>query len=746
MKKFFEKFWPLVFIFGVWFIFSSPYFFGNKVPYPSKYQVTFFTPWNQYQEFAGPVKNGAMPDVVDQIYPWKHFTIESLKKGQIPLWNPYSFSGNPHLANYQSAVFSPFNLLFFVLPFIDAWSFLILLQPLLAGIFIYLLIRELKVSQAGSLLSAISFMFCGFMVVWMAYGTLSMAMAFLPLALLGIEKGFGKKRLFSFLLPLSLAISFFSGHFQISLYFALYAFGYLVFKYFATRDARAFLHTAILYVVGILISLVQIIPSMELYKLAARSEILNNGGAIPYTYLTTLFAPDFYGNPVTRNDWVGSYAEWGSFIGIVPFVLSLIAIFVQVNKIRLFFFIAGVVALLLALDTPLQQALIASRIPIFSTSIPSRMIILFSFSFVVLAGFGFDLLLENVKKRSWKKVLVPVLAAGILMIVILASSFLLLPKDKAILAARNMVLPCLFFSLIVACIAFGFTIKKKASLLILICVLISMTAFDSLRFAGKWMPFDERRFVFPKLPVIEVMQKNIGLGRVYGEFGAFIDTYYDLPSIDGYDPLYSKRYGEFIQSATSGEFVSAQRSVVGLDKRGKYADRVLDLLGANLLYHPYSNTDKSWAYPVWDKLDKYDQIYRDDKFQVFKNKTALTRAKMFYSYEILKDDRKIIKRFYDDKFDFRNALILEEDPGLTNNSEQKTNNTVEVTSYTPNEVVISISTTKPGLIFLSDNYYPTWRAKVNGKEAKIYRADYSFRAVVVREGKSVVEFSLERLF
>ena len=42
------------------------------------------------------------------ILPWKNLTIETFKMGQWPLWNPYAFSGTPHLANFQSAVLSVF--------------------------------------------------------------------------------------------------------------------------------------------------------------------------------------------------------------------------------------------------------------------------------------------------------------------------------------------------------------------------------------------------------------------------------------------------------------------------------------------------------------------------------------------------------------------------------------------------------------------------------------------------------------
>src|SRR5258706_8310785 len=124
MKKILSKFWPIFCIFTLWFIFASPYFLKSLVPFPSKYLVTFFPPWSA--SYGMPLKNNAMPDVITQIYPWKKLTIDTWKLGQIPLWNPYSFSGTPHEANYQSAVFSPLNMLFFFMPMSDAWSWLIL--------------------------------------------------------------------------------------------------------------------------------------------------------------------------------------------------------------------------------------------------------------------------------------------------------------------------------------------------------------------------------------------------------------------------------------------------------------------------------------------------------------------------------------------------------------------------------------------------------------------------------------------
>jgi uncharacterized membrane protein len=272
--RFVKLFWPVILIFVVWFVFASPYFVQHKVPFSSTYLVNFFSPWNAYPGFASPVKNNAMPDVMSQIYPWKSLTIETLKNLQIPLWNPYSFSGTPQLANYQSAVLSPFNLLFFILPFIDAWSLLVLLQPILAGIFMYLFLRALKIGEGGSLVGAIGFMLCGFITTWMAYATLGYAILFLPLALFAIEKFYQtQKHRFLVLLSFCLPLSIFSGHFQISLYFLLFILAYVVFKLYQTKNIHNTFYIIFYAGLGVLLSLPQLLPSIEAYTQSLRSGI-----------------------------------------------------------------------------------------------------------------------------------------------------------------------------------------------------------------------------------------------------------------------------------------------------------------------------------------------------------------------------------------------------------------------------------------------------------------------------------------
>lgn len=742
IKKFVLLFWPIIFVFFVWFIFSFPYILKGRVAYPSTYQVNFFPPWSSYPKFWGPVKNGAMPDVIDQIYPWKHFTIEMLKKGQIPFWNAYSFSGTPHLANFQSAVLSPFNLIFFVLPFIDAWSILILLQPLLAGLFTYLFIRAIRVSRAGSIVASIAFMFSGFIVVWMAYGTLAYAILYLPLALFAIEKYYQKKRIwFLLLLMLTIPLSFFSGHFQISIYFFLATVAYTLFKSATTKNFSAGVGLALAIVFGLFISLFQIIPSIEFYLSSVRSELFMTSETIPFQYLITIIAPDFFGNAVTRNDWFGHYAEWASFVGITPVILAIFA-FTKKNAKVLFFAFLAVFSLILSVQSPLIPFIISLKIPVISTSAQSRIIVLFSFSLAVLAGFGFDRLIENIKKiktiRESKRIIISFALMGIFFALIWLLLFFgkVYPQEWLIVAKRNLVLPTVLFA--GGVITIFAAMKQKKFLLVASCYLLVATSFDSLRFAQKWMPYDPKELVFADVPITAGIRENIGYGRIFGNFGAHVDTYYGFPSIEGYDPLYIGRYGEFIRSASTGSYTEGARSVVLLDRRGKYTDRVIDLLGVSLIFHPIADTNQGWAYPVWSDEKRFSIVFQDEKFQLFKNKTAMDRVTLFYNFEVIKQKKDIIKRFYSDNFDFRKTLILEENPDLRLNKEGT--GSAQIILYAPSKVVIKTHVDSSSLLFISDSFYPAWRAIVNGKKAKIFRADYSFRAVVVPEGESIVEF------
>lgn len=754
-----KKYWAILWIVGVWFIFAHPYFLKGFVPFPSTYLVDFFSPWNNY--YGLPVKNNAMPDVISQIYPWKKIAIDSWRSGQIPFWNPYQFTGNPLLANYQSGVFTPLNILFFILPFIDAWSLLILAQPLLAGLFTYLFMCELKVSKFGAIISSTAFMFSGFITVWMAYGTLAYAILYLPLLLYGIERFFNKQdKIGAAIIIISIPLSFFSGHFQTSLYFLLTGIAYSVFKIISKKSYRLLTPYSLLITVGIVLALPQLIPSIQFHQQTVRSELFQKDEVIPWNYLITMIAPDFFGNPVTRNDWFGHYAEWASFAGVIPLILALfVVIYNWKNTHVRFFSIVGLLVLLLAFPTPLLDLVVRLKIPVLSTSAASRIIVLFSFSVAILAGIGFDYI------KSKQKKYLPYLVGWITIVVaiwlMLFTGTLIGVEDvdaeKLRVAKRNFILPTLMVLSGSGFFLSHYIVNKliknkgwqKKLLHITHYALLITISFDMLRFATKWMPFDPREYVYPQNNALSFIQKNTGNYRVFGNFGNEAQAPFGLYGIEGYDPLYINRYGEFIAAGGDGNISKPQRSVVLLNKNGKYTKRMLDLLGVRYILHSKGDGQNIWAFPFWEYPDSFaGAIWSDEKYEIYENTKAFPRAFLVYDYKIANSDQEIIDLMLDKNTDLSKVIILEESLSLTmqpfNHKSMK--NTVQIAKYTPNEVEIEIQSTHPGLLFLSDNYYPGWNAYANGNKTKIYRANYTFRAVEVPAGKSTVRFAYENWY
>ena len=747
MKKYVLKFWPLVFIFLIWIIFSSPYFFNNKAPFPSTYQVNNFAPWSANNKFWGPVKNGAMPDVITQIYPWRHLAIDIWKQGNVPLWNPYTFSGNPLLANYQSGVLSPFNILFFIFPFVDSWSILVLLQPLLAGLFMYMFAKSLRVSKVGSLTSSISFMFCGFITTWMGYATLGYAILFLPLSLFCIEKYYGTKRnVFLFLLSLTLPLSFFSGHFQISLYFLIAVLAYSFYKLIVNRNIQSFFYVMLFIFFGILLTMPQILPSLELYLESFRSSFFQTAG-IPVEYLPSFLAPDFFGNPVTRNTWFGHYAEWNGYIGILPFMLAVYSLLRIKKHQTLFFLILGLLSLILAVNNPFSTLFLSLHIPVLSTSAINRIIVLFSFAFAVLAGFGLDQLLLDIKNAKKKVILTWVSLLTLLFITLWIIIFqkLFIPLDKISISKQNLILPTILFfassSLIVTAM-FGKIKNSKALYVFLSVAFIALVTFDLLRFAIKWQAFDPKNLVFPNFSTTDAFSKISRSDRVFGNLGGEATMYYKLPSVEGYDALYSKRYGQFIWYIENEQLLTSNWSVVSFPKNSKNTSKAIDLLNVKYIIHKLADDHAPWTFPIWTYPEKqFDLIYKDDYYEFYQNNNVFPHAFLVGKYRVLKDDKQILKTLFSKDFDLRQEVVLENDPGISMTEGDL--GEAQIINYRPNKIEISVDSKSRALLFLTDNFNTGWKASVDGENVSILRADYTFRAIVVDKGKYIVRFSYD---
>jgi uncharacterized membrane protein YfhO len=183
----------------------------------------------------------------------------------------------------------------------------------------------------------------------------------------------------------------------------------------------------------------------------------------------------------------------------------------------------------------------------------------------------------------------------------------------------------------------------------------------------------------------------------------------------------------------------------------KNSRRLIDMLGVKYVVGRVEEVEILEKYN-FRKVFPPSNEETQDKYAVFENRTVLPRAFLASHWEgppayyednltepeIDKIRRKLIfQKLISDNFDYRDALVLEKPSPI---SPQAGEGTVEIVSYKPNEVIIKTKADQPKLLFLSDNWYPGWKAKVDEEEVEILRANYTFRAVPLGPGEHMVKF------
>ena len=87
----------------------------------------------------------------------------------VPLWNPHIVGGRPFQANAQSAVFGPYTLPAYVLPFWTALGWIAVLKLWVAAFGTFLLARALGMRFGGALLAGLVFALNLKLVTWLTY-------------------------------------------------------------------------------------------------------------------------------------------------------------------------------------------------------------------------------------------------------------------------------------------------------------------------------------------------------------------------------------------------------------------------------------------------------------------------------------------------------------------------------------------------------------------------------------------------
>ena len=166
----------------------------------------------------------------------------------------------------------------------------------------------------------------------------------------------------------------------------------------------------------------------------------------------------------------------------------------------------------------------------------------------------------------------------------------------------------------------------------------------------------------------------------------------------------------------------------------KYA---MDFLSASLIVMGKDSNPSIELFNSPKFQTNFERVYIDDKYAVYKNINAYPRFGLFYEYHLVDNDQESLN-LLSNKQDLSKKIIIEE--GLPVVLKVGTGS-AELLSSSLNSQVFKVDTDTPALFYISDTYYPGWKAEINNKESKIYRANYNLRAVLVPEGESEIKFS-----
>lgn len=312
-------------------------------------------------------QNHLLSDLILENYEWKRFILESIRQGELPLWNPYLFGGIPFLAAGQHSALYPISILYYILPLDKAYGWFTVVNLGLAGVFMFVYMRTLGLRRASSTLAGVAYQLSGFMIVSVVFPMIIAAAAWLPLILAMCERVIrqspairGRPATVPWVIlgAIAIVLHILAGHIEITIYTALITAVYCIWRLIAlwrsekrlARIWRPLTWLAIMALLGGGMGAIQLAPLYEVVQTSFRaarsslSEVMGYG--FPVRNFLLWLMPNAFGNPAhhtyfdlfswstqpisTPNgntEWgIKNYVEGGAYMGVITLILAGIAI------------------------------------------------------------------------------------------------------------------------------------------------------------------------------------------------------------------------------------------------------------------------------------------------------------------------------------------------------------------------------------------------------------------------------------
>ncbi|MCZ6599061.1 MAG: hypothetical protein O7B99_15595, partial [Planctomycetota bacterium] len=203
--------------------------FGGKVLCQADHLLSF-PPWSEVAPPGHVPGNPVLEDQSILTVPWLGFAAERIRAGELPLWNPHNYGGQPIHAVGSGAFLWPVHFLYYLFPTLGFYAWSALLRLLAAGFFMLLFLRRIGVSRTAALPGAGAFMLSGFLIAWLNHPHSNVALL-VPAVLWAVERVAARPRwreagVFGLVYGLQLL----GGHLQTSLHLTLVLAAWCLFR------------------------------------------------------------------------------------------------------------------------------------------------------------------------------------------------------------------------------------------------------------------------------------------------------------------------------------------------------------------------------------------------------------------------------------------------------------------------------------------------------------------------------------
>lgn len=697
-----------------------------------------------YREFI--LDGGAMlygDDMINEGFQLRSFGVDEIRSGRgFPLWNPFVYGGQPYLAILPGPVFYPSSLLYLLMPLYRAIGWTFVLHTFLAGVFGYAAARAIRLDRPPAAVAGLAFMFTGFVVstLYGGHDGRMFAMVLIPLAFTMLERGLDTGRPRWFLgLGLVVALQIFTPHIQLMYYSSLALSLYAMMR-IGQRARADGLRTAV-SLVGLwalafalagLVGAAQLLPTLQILDVAVRGGAGESGyafassWALPPQEVSALLLPDLIGSLQTY---------WGSnpfklhteYLGAVPAGLALLAL-TTIHRDRrvLLLAITALVCVLFALGsaTPLHRIAYYVLPFVKQFRAPSMMLGPATLMVALLAGLGWqrvlDLRREDGVGLAWGWVLglaTPLLLLG------LAAAF---SPDGLLRWTRTVWFPTGWSRLpavdpgealrvngwfLVAGVggalgAAWAVATRRAPEWTVVLVLLVLVA-DGWRVNGRYLRTVDAASVFPSDAVVDHLQSSLQPGeRVFPPagmtgYGPSELSVHGIPTVTGIQKFRLEWY---------------ERFTGGLGMQNVATMQALGLLDVEYLV--------AGAGVTADALSLEAEAPRGSAYRVLQD---VPHAFFPRRVEATADTAEALRRIMEaDPLDL--AVVDGE------SAPEAGEGVAAIVRYEPNEIELEVEAVRGGLLFLSEVYYPAWRAWVDDAPAEILRTNTAFRGIVVPTG------------